>query len=294
MTEDFTRPAGDPRTLGQDPAGTAPVGPPPVTPPPPAGAPTPVSTGPVEDSGSQGGTGDKAKQEAANVASNAKEQASEVAGSAKEQASEVAGNAKEQAAKVAGTAKEETQRTVGEAKRQAQDLLRQSQSELSSQAGVQQQRLAETLRSFSGELGQMADSSEEPGLATQVARWASQVSDDAGRWLEDRDPSSVFDEVRRYARRSPGTFMLIAAGLGLAVRRVAPQPQGQWRRRRHQHGHRRLRHRHGRWHRLRHRQPGTAGHRGTADLRDRHVRHRPSHPRGGDPGLHLRHRQRPG
>lgn len=67
----------------------------------------------------------------------------------------------------------------------------------------------------------MADSSEEPGLATQVARWASQVSDDAGRWLEDRDPSSVFDEVRRYARRSPGTFMLIAAGLGLAVGRVA-------------------------------------------------------------------------
>ena len=220
MTEDFTRPAGDPRTLGQDPAGPAPVGPP-VTPPPPAGAPTPVSTGPVEESGSQGGTGDKAKQEAANVASNAKEQASEVAGSAKEQASEVAGNAKEQAAKVAGTAKEETQRTVGEAKRQAQDLLRQSQSELSSQAGVQQQRLAETLRSFSGELGQMADSSEEPGLATQVARWASQVSDDAGRWLEDRDPSSVFDEVRRYAGRSPGTFMLIAAGLGLAVGRVA-------------------------------------------------------------------------
>src|SRR5690625_3275826 len=193
MTEDFTRPAGDPRTLGQDPAGPAPVGPP-VTPPPPAGAPTPVSTGPVEESGSQGGTGDKAKQEAANVAGNAKEQASEVAGSAKEQASEVAGNAKEQAAKVAGTAKEETQRTVGEAKRQAQDLLRQSQSELSSQAGVQQQRLAETLRSFSGELGQMADSSEEPGLAPQVARWASQVSDDAGRWLEDRDPSSVFED----------------------------------------------------------------------------------------------------
>src|SRR5690625_177038 len=96
-TEACRSPAGDPRTRGQDPAGTAPVGPPPVPPPPPAGAPTPVSTGPVEDSGSQGGTGDKAKQEAANVASNAKEQASEVAGSAKEQASEVAGNAKEQA-----------------------------------------------------------------------------------------------------------------------------------------------------------------------------------------------------
>lgn len=67
----------------------------------------------------------------------------------------------------------------------------------------------------------MAEGAEEPGPATQVARWASHVADNAGRWLEDRDPSSVMDEVRRYARRRPGTFILAAAGLGLVVGRVA-------------------------------------------------------------------------
>ncbi len=173
--------------------------PPPVTPPPPPGAPSPVSTAPVEGS----------------------DQGSDTKDAAKEEASKVADSAKEQATKVAGTAREEVQHTAGEAKRQAQELWRRSQSEVSTQAGEQQQRLASGLRSFSAEMGQMADGAEEPGVATQVARWASQLTDDAGRWLEDRDPSSVLDEVQRYARRHPGTFMLIAAGLGLAAGRVA-------------------------------------------------------------------------
>lgn len=197
MTEDFTRPAADPRTLGQEAGAPArpPVGPPPVIPPP--GAPAPVTTTPVDES--SGDRTDTAKQEGAKVAETAKDQASQVA----------------------GTAKEEAQRTVGEAKRQAQDLLRQGQSELSTQADAQQERLASGLRSFSTEMNQLADGVQEPGLATQVARWASQLADDTGRWLEERDSSSTLAEVRRYASRNPGTFVLIAAGLGLAAGRVA-------------------------------------------------------------------------
>ncbi|WP_413451823.1 hypothetical protein AA0Y32_14100 [Georgenia phoenicis] len=172
----------------------------PVTPPPP-GAPAPVGTGPAHLAQDDDGGG-------------AKE-------AAKEEAAKVAGSAKEQAANVAGTAKQEAKQAVGEAKRQAQQLYRQGTSELSSQAGTQQERLASGLRSFSTEMNQMADSTEEPGIATNVARWASQVADDAGRWLEDRDPADVLDEVGRYARRHPGTFMLVAAGLGLAAGRIA-------------------------------------------------------------------------
>ncbi|WP_193311319.1 hypothetical protein [Georgenia satyanarayanai] len=209
MTEDFTRPAGNPQALGQESGapGRPPVGPPPpvappapVTPPPP-GAPAPVSTGPahlVQDD--EGGGAKEA---------------------AKEEASKVAGSAKEQAANVAGTAKDEAKQAVGEAKRQAQHLYRQGASEVSAQAGTQQQRLASGLRSFSSEMNQMADGSEEPGVATNVARWASQAADDAGRWLEDREPAELLEEVGRYARRHPGTFMLIAAGLGLAAGRIA-------------------------------------------------------------------------
>ncbi|PYF99074.1 hypothetical protein SAMN05216184_10998 [Georgenia satyanarayanai] len=209
MTEDFTRPAGDPQALGQEPGapGRPPVGPPPpvappapVTPPPP-GAPAPVSTGAAHQAQHDEGGG-------------AKE-------AAKQEASKVAGSAKEQAANVAGTAKDEARQAAGEAKRQAQQLYRQGTSELSSQAGTQQQRLASGLRSFSSEMNQMADGSEEPGVATNVARWASQAADDAGRWLEDREPTELLEEVGRYARRHPGTFMVIAAGLGLAAGRIA-------------------------------------------------------------------------
>ncbi len=195
MTGDTTRPTGDPRTLGQHEA-RPPVGPPsPVAPPPaPTGAP---------------------------VASSLADEGPGTTQAAREEAGKVAGTAKEQASRVADTARQETRRTVGEARHQAQDLLRQGQSELSSQAAAQQERLASGLRSFSSELDRLAEGAEEPGPATQVARWASHVADNAGRWLEDRDPSSVMDEVRRYARRRPGTFILAAAGLGLVVGRVA-------------------------------------------------------------------------
>ncbi|MCM3660429.1 hypothetical protein M3148_05385 [Georgenia satyanarayanai] len=209
MTEDFTRPAGNPEALGQDAGvpGRPPVGPPPpVTPPapvtpPPPGAPAPVSTGPAHVA--QGSDDGGAKE------------------AAKEEASKLAGSAKEQAANVAGTAKDEVKQAAGEAKRHAQQLYRQGTSEISSQAGTQQQRLASGLRSFSSEMNQMADGTEEPGVATDVARWASQAADDAGRWLENREPGELLEEVGRYARRNPGTFMLIAAGLGLAAGRVA-------------------------------------------------------------------------
>jgi len=181
-----------------------------------------VSTTPV-DAGRHSGEGTKeaAKEEASKVAGSAKDQAAHVAGSAKDQASQVAGSAKDQAVHVAGTAKEEAQRAVGEARRQAQSLLREGQAELSTQAGTQQERLAQGLHAFSTEMDQLTEGVEEPGMATHLARWAAEMTGDAARWLEGRDPSSVLAEVRSYARRSPGTFMLVAGGLGLAVGRIA-------------------------------------------------------------------------
>lgn len=208
MTEDINRPAGDPSTLGQ---GAAVTPPPPSGVPVPPGAPAPVRTGPAE-------TRDHPSDSTADTA---KQEASKVAGSAKEEASKVADTAKQDAAHVAETAKEEARQTAAEAKRQAQDLWRQSRAELSEQAGSQQQRLAGGLQAFSTEMSQMADGAEDPGVGAQVARWASGMAGDAGRWLEDRDPDSVLAEVKGYARRHPGTFMLIAAGLGLAAGRIA-------------------------------------------------------------------------
>ncbi|MEE6271853.1 hypothetical protein [Georgenia wangjunii] len=191
MTDGYTRPAGDPDLLG------GPV-PPPPTPPAPTTPPAPPS--PYEQTSSDsGGVKDAAKGEASNVAQN------------------VGDNAK----KVAGTAAEEAKSTVAEASRHAKGLLDQTRTELSDQAGSQQQRLAGGLRAFSGELSQMADGAEQPGVASDLARQVSQFVEQAGDWLEQRDPSAVLDEVQRYARRHPGTFIAVAAGLGIVAGRLA-------------------------------------------------------------------------
>lgn len=139
----------------------------------------------------------------------------------KNETAQVADTAKGGAQNVAGTAKSEVKRTTGEAQRQARDLLRQSQSELTDQAGAQQERLAGGLRTFSSQLGQMVDGAEQDGMAAHLVRWASEKAEGAGQWLQQREPGQVVDEVKQFARRRPGVFLLAAAGLGVAVGRVA-------------------------------------------------------------------------
>jgi ElaB/YqjD/DUF883 family membrane-anchored ribosome-binding protein len=140
------------------------------------------------------------------------------AGAAKEQAAHVAETAAEAGGKVLGSAKEETGKVASEAKSQAKDLFEQTRTELADQAGTQQKRVASGLHSLSDELSSMAGNSQgiAGDLVGQAASRASTVAD----WLEQRDPGSLVDEVRRFARQKPGTFIAIAAGAGLLVGRL--------------------------------------------------------------------------
>ncbi|WP_309131121.1 hypothetical protein [Brevibacterium sp.] len=122
---------------------------------------------------------------------------------------------------VADTAKGEARNVAEEAKGQAQSLMHTLQHDLNEQAGTQQKRAAEGLKSVSEELRSMADNSEQNGIATQwVQEAASRLGSVAG-WLDDRDPSSVLEETKRFARNRPGTFLAIAAGAGLVAGRLA-------------------------------------------------------------------------
>jgi uncharacterized protein YjbJ (UPF0337 family) len=140
---------------------------------------------------------------------------------AKNEASEVAGTATEQAGKVAETAKTEVKAVAGEAKTQVKDLYAQTQSELKEQAGAQQQRVAEGLRSVGDELNSMVQTSENPGVAADLLQQVSSRVSSAATWIGDRDPGSLLDEVKSYARRKPGTFIAVAALAGLAVGRLS-------------------------------------------------------------------------
>jgi hypothetical protein len=139
---------------------------------------------------------------------------------AREQAAGVAGSAKDAGQHVAGVARDEVGNVASEATRQAKDVAAQARDELSRQASDQQQRVAGGLRSLGTELGSMAERSEQPGVATDLARQASAKAHEVARWLEDRDPSSLLDEVSAFARRRPGTFLTMALVAGVAAGRL--------------------------------------------------------------------------
>lgn len=178
----------------------------------PLGEPVPTTSGATgyADTSDTSSTKEAAKQEASHLAQTAGQDAQQVKETAKETAKDTVAEAKGQA-----------QQAVAEAKYQARDLFEQTRREMTDQSSQQQRRLAGGIRSFSGELESLASGNAQEGLASDLARQASSYADKVGRWLDEREPADVLDEVSRYARRHPGTFIAIAAGLGLLAGRVA-------------------------------------------------------------------------
>ncbi|MGO4595936.1 hypothetical protein AB4Z18_19150 [Leifsonia sp. 2TAF2] len=141
-------------------------------------------------------------------------------GGVRDEASRVAGSAAEAGKDVAATAKEQAKNVAGEAKSQAKDLYAQTREELRDQAAQQQERVASGLRSVGDELEQMASASESGGVASDLVRQAAQRTHSIAGWLDARDPGSLIDEVKSYARRNPGTFIAAAAIAGALAGRL--------------------------------------------------------------------------
>jgi hypothetical protein len=139
---------------------------------------------------------------------------------AKDQAAQVSQDAVEAGQHVAEVAKDQVGALADEAGRQAKDLLAQARSELTQQAGQQQQRIAETLRALGEELHAMTAHEGQSGVATDLVHQGAQKSNALASWLEQREPGRLVEEVKSFARNRPGSFLLLAAGLGLAAGRL--------------------------------------------------------------------------
>lgn len=150
----------------------------------------------------------------------AKNTAKEVAGTAKGQAKQVAGTAVDSGKQVAETAKVEAGNVATEAKQQAASLLDTVRTELGQSAGTQQNRIADALHGLSKELGGMASSSEESGPLTDLAHEASRRGGEIAHWLQDKEPADVLESVRSYARRRPGTFLILCGVAGVVAGRL--------------------------------------------------------------------------
>ena len=147
-------------------------------------------------------------------------QAAQVKDTATAQAGQVKDTATQEAGHVAGVAKDEATRVAHEAGTQVRDLYERSRSELKDQAGEQQQRAAAGLRSLGDELGRMASGQDSPGVASDLVGQAASRVGAIGEWLENRDPGSLLDEVKGFARRKPGTFIAVAAVAGVLAGRL--------------------------------------------------------------------------
>ncbi|WP_206447710.1 hypothetical protein [Agrococcus sp. KRD186] len=138
----------------------------------------------------------------------------------KDEAQHVGESAKDAGKHIADTAKDEARQVAGEAKQQARQLLDQTMHEAREQARSQQHRAADGMHTFGDDLRGMADGAQS-GLAAQLVSEVGERASAAARWLEEREPADVLDEVKAFARRRPGTFIAIAGVAGLLVGRLA-------------------------------------------------------------------------
>lgn len=138
-----------------------------------------------------------------------------------DRAQTVGHDSKQAAHDVAATAGEEARRTTREAKDQARQLWSQTRSDLTEQASVQQSRAATGLRELAEQLGSMARAADQDGPARGLVEDAARRAGDAASWLDGRDPGSLLEEARGFARRRPGTFLAVAAGLGVVAGRLS-------------------------------------------------------------------------
>ena len=144
-------------------------------------------------------TTESAKEKAAEVAASAKQNAGQVTDQAREQANEVMTSATDHLGQVVGTARDE----------------------LRNRASAEATNLGQRLGDIAQELRAMGQASAEHGglASTAVCGVADQV-DRGARRLREGDLDTALDDLKRFARNRPGTFLLGAMGAGFAVGRL--------------------------------------------------------------------------
>ncbi|RZU30573.1 hypothetical protein [Blastococcus saxobsidens] len=144
------------------------------------------------------------------------------ADTAKDEARNVGQTAAQAGSQVAATAGDQAKQVVGETQRQAKDLLDQGRAQLKDQAVSQQQKAATGLTSLAQELRSLADGTSEgaPGPARDLLQQASGMVEGFADKLQNREPAQLLDEVRSFARRKPGLFLLGAAAAGVLAGRL--------------------------------------------------------------------------
>jgi hypothetical protein len=141
---------------------------------------------------------------------------------AKDEARNVGQTAAQAGSQVASTAADQAKQVTQETKRQAQDLVQQGRQQLQDQARNGQQKAGEGLAGIAQQLRTMVEGGGETpsGPAADLVRQAGDKLEELATWVQDREPGDLVNEVRAYARRKPGVFLLGAALAGVVAGRL--------------------------------------------------------------------------
>jgi hypothetical protein len=139
---------------------------------------------------------------------------------ARDEATDVGRTAADAGRQVAGTAAEQAADVAQEVKTQARDLVGEARGQVQQQARDGQQKATDGIRALVQELREMADGGQQAGPVSEIARQAADRGDRLADWLGEREPGDLVEEVRSFARRRPGAFVLGAAVAGVVVGRL--------------------------------------------------------------------------
>lgn len=138
------------------------------------------------------------------------------------EAKNVGQTAAQAGSQVASVASDQAKQVAQETQRQAKDLLEQGRTQVKDQVVTQQQKAGQSLSSLAQELRGLADgtSSGAPGPARDLLQQASSSVENFASMLQNREPAQLLDDVRSFARRKPGLFLLGAAAAGVLAGRL--------------------------------------------------------------------------
>ena len=144
--------------------------------------------------------------------------------SATDRAQQAASTAAGEGQHVAGVAAEEARNVTAEAAQQAKTVAGQAVSEVQGQLGeqtrTQRDRLVGTLGTLGDDLHRMSEQADT-GLAGDLTRELAGHVQKVTSHLDGREPADLLDDVRRFARERPGTFLLGALAAGVVAGRLA-------------------------------------------------------------------------
>jgi vacuolar-type H+-ATPase subunit H len=126
-----------------------------------------------------------------------------------------------QASQVAGTATDEARDVMQQARAQAKSTARKMENDLRQRANEEASKFADTLRDASSQFESMAQCVGDDSLPANLVREGAQATRRLASHIDEGGIDRVMADVRSWARRNPGGFLLGAAFAGFVAGRVA-------------------------------------------------------------------------